>query len=82
MIQLGTVGRISSGDDSGKFVKIQKLPDDPPSFLILIAHDREFRHGYGDYWVEDYGSLQEFFREGQWVVQWLEPEEELGGGRS
>jgi hypothetical protein len=74
VIEIGKVGKISSGDDIGKFVKIQKLPDDPPSFLILMAHDPEFHRGYGDYWVKDYECLEEFFAEGKWVVEWLEPE--------
>ncbi|WP_344632911.1 hypothetical protein [Streptomyces glaucosporus] len=73
MIEVGRVGRISSGDHSGKFVKVRELPDDPPSFLVLLAHDRGFRRGYGDYWVEDRASLEQFFAEGSWVVEWLGP---------
>ncbi|MFK4071767.1 hypothetical protein [Streptomyces sp. NPDC029674] len=64
------VGRISSGDDAGKYVKIQELPDSPPSYLILLACDPEFVNGCGDYWVEDRPSLEGFFREGRWVVDW------------
>ncbi|MFJ1645775.1 hypothetical protein [Streptomyces sp. NPDC088258] len=72
MIEIGKIGRISSGDDSGKFVKIQELHDDPPSFLILMAYDSEFKNGCGDYWVEDYDSLKGFFTESQWEIQWTE----------
>jgi hypothetical protein len=70
VIEFGKVGYIRSGDDAGKYVKIQELPDSPPSYLILMAHDEEFRNGYGDYWVEDRKSLNDFFAEGSWVVEW------------
>uniref|UniRef100_A0AAU2V3R2 Uncharacterized protein n=1 Tax=Streptomyces sp. NBC_00003 TaxID=2903608 RepID=A0AAU2V3R2_9ACTN len=72
MIEIGKVGWIRSGDESGKFVKVNELPDSPPSYLILIAHDREFKRGCGDYWVEDFESLEGFFAEGAWVVEWLD----------
>ncbi|MDX3231482.1 hypothetical protein [Streptomyces sp. ME19-01-6] len=70
MIRIDEVGWIRSGDDAGKYVRIQELPDTPPSYMILMAFDREFNNGYGDYWVEDFASLQEFFAEGEWVVEW------------
>ncbi|MEW1719394.1 hypothetical protein [Streptomyces sp. NPDC093109] len=72
MIEIGKVGKISSGDDSGKFVKVQELHDNPSSFLILMAYDSEFKVGYGDYWVEDYESLKGFFTESQWKIEWIE----------
>ena len=72
MIEINKIGWIRSGDDEGKYVKIQELPDSPPSYLILMAHDREFKSGYGDYWVEDYGSLKGFLAEGNWVVEWID----------
>ncbi|MFG2264767.1 hypothetical protein [Streptomyces sp. NPDC048720] len=70
MIRIGRVGEIISGDESGKFVKIDELPDSPPSYLILLAYDRAFSSGCGDYWVEDQESLEQFFDEGRWVVNW------------
>ncbi|CAO0837514.1 hypothetical protein SMICM17S_04505 [Streptomyces microflavus] len=30
MIQIGKVGAISGGEEGGRFVKINELPDDPP----------------------------------------------------
>lgn len=70
MIKIGKVGRIVSGDDAGKFVRVDELPDSPPSYLILLAEDQDFKRGCGDYWVEDFPSLEEFFTEGQWTVEW------------
>ncbi|MZD10599.1 hypothetical protein GTW43_36815 [Streptomyces sp. SID5785] len=71
-IQIGSIGRIASGDEAGKFVRIDELPDEPPSYLILLAYDAEFSRGCGDYWVEDRLSLVQFFTEGNWEVEWRE----------
>lgn len=47
-----------------------ELPDSPQIYLIPMACDREFKNGYGDYWVEDCESLEGLFAEGKWVVDW------------
>lgn len=70
MIEIGVLGRILKGDDQGKYVKIQELPDDPPSYLVLTAADRDFRTDGGDEWVEDEPSLQQFFKEAGWIIRW------------
>jgi hypothetical protein len=70
LIRIGIVGRIESGDDQGKFVKIQELPDDPPSYLVLTAADEHFETNGGDEWVEDFTSLKQFFDEAKWVISW------------
>jgi hypothetical protein len=70
MIRVGVLGRIIEGDETGRFVFIKELPDDPPSYLVLTAPDEEFKVAGGDEWVEDYSSLIPFFEEGQWVVDW------------
>jgi hypothetical protein len=72
MIPYDRAGKISTGDHVGKFVKIKELPDNPSSFLVLLAHDARFEKGCGDYWVEDYASLLEFFTEAKWVIEWSE----------
>ncbi|MGA4856449.1 hypothetical protein ACPCAB_07255 [Streptomyces koyangensis] len=69
-IKFGTVGKIMVGDEAGRFVLIQELPDVPPSYLVLTAADSEFEESGGDEWVEDYASLLEFFEEGGWLVDW------------
>ncbi len=57
MIRINTLGRIASGYDQGKFVKIQELPDNPHSYLVLTAADRNFKTFGGDAWVEDGNCL-------------------------
>ncbi|MGW6578996.1 hypothetical protein ACWF76_06245 [Streptomyces globisporus] len=70
MIKIDRVGKITAGDELGKFVRINELPDNPPSYLILLADDSEFSHGCGDYWVENREDLDEFFAEAHWEVEW------------
>ncbi|WP_030543243.1 hypothetical protein, partial [Streptomyces albus] len=71
MIQVETLGRIASGDEQGRYVFVQELPDDPPSYLVLTAADADLKVAGGDEWVEDFASLEAFFEEGRWVVEWL-----------
>ncbi|MFZ3554878.1 hypothetical protein [Streptomyces sp. BH055] len=70
MIQVDTLRWIASGDEQGRYVYIQELPDDPPSYLVLTAADAALKVAGGDEWVEDFVSLQQFFDEGRWVVEW------------
>ncbi|MGW6284854.1 hypothetical protein [Streptomyces sp. NPDC055107] len=70
MIEIDDVGRIAAGDERGKFVRIDELPDDPPSYVILLAEDPEFLNGCGDYWVENREDLGRFFTEARWEVEW------------
>lgn len=70
MIPTSVIGRITAGDDQGKYVKIKKLRNDPPSYLVLRAADRDFKTFGRDDWVEDYASLEQDFEEVRWVVEW------------
>ncbi|MFE9392184.1 hypothetical protein [Streptomyces sp. NPDC006784] len=70
MILINKAGRIASGDEQGKFVKIEELSGAPTSYLVLTAADRDFQLAGGDEWVEDYASLEQFFEEARWVVVW------------
>ncbi|MBE9497983.1 hypothetical protein IHE61_01880 [Streptomyces sp. GKU 257-1] len=72
MIMINKVGRIASGDDQGKFVKIEELSGNPTNYLVLTAADRDFQFDGGDEWVEDYAALEQFFEEARWVVVWDE----------
>ncbi|CAL2059082.1 MULTISPECIES: hypothetical protein [Streptomyces] len=71
LIPVDLTGRISAGDEAGKFVRVEEFSGPAPSYLILLAHDQEFTHGCGDYWVEDFPALERFFAEGAWVVDWF-----------
>ena len=70
MIKIGAVGFIGEGDDEGSYVRVKELMDNPSSFLVLISGTRDFSGSGGDYWVEDIASLERFFSESKWVVEW------------
>ncbi|WP_328634828.1 hypothetical protein [Streptomyces sp. NBC_00356] len=70
MIKVEALGRIASGDEQGRYVYIQELADDPPSYLVLTAADAALKVAGSDEWVEDFASLEQFFDEGRGVVEW------------
>ncbi|MFJ9082450.1 hypothetical protein ACIRL3_08540 [Streptomyces sp. NPDC102384] len=51
---------------------IQELADEPPSYLVLTAADPALKVAGSDEWVEDFASLEQFFDEGRWVVEWIQ----------
>ncbi|PVD01187.1 hypothetical protein DBP21_18935 [Streptomyces sp. CS147] len=70
VIPIGRVGKISGGEEDGRFVRIEELPDHPPSYLILLAQGPDFTDGCGDYWVKDSEDLEEFINEARWHITW------------
>ena len=68
---IGKTGKIISGDEAGKFVKIVDDSDNTGGFLILTASDPGFVDGH-DNWVENEASLLRYFDESRWIVEWME----------
>lgn len=71
MIPMDVVGRIASGHQQGRFVKI--LPpglSQTSGYLILINDQEDMQGNGGDYWVETREDLDGFFEEANWVVEW------------
>ena len=68
-ILIGAVGRIISGDEQGRFIKVVDDEENTGGFLILIADDIEFRSGY-DNWVENKEALNHYFLECKWRINW------------
>lgn len=68
-IRIGNVGRIIGGDEVGKYLKIVDDSARSGGFLILVTSDKEMKDGH-DYWVEDKATLERFFRESRWSVEW------------
>jgi hypothetical protein len=66
MIEINKRGIIRSGDYQGWTVFIQDDSENTGGFLILIEQGTE---GYDD-WVEDRASLEKYFEETNWVVDW------------
>ncbi|MGQ4726864.1 hypothetical protein ACUN3E_04300 [Streptomyces sp. Ju416(a)] len=71
VIPIGRIGKITGGEEDGRFVRIKELPDLPPSYLILLARGPDFTDGCGDYWVKDSEDLEGFINEARWKVTWL-----------
>ncbi|MCX4823792.1 hypothetical protein OG883_28745 [Streptomyces sp. NBC_01142] len=69
-MRIGVIGRITSAEEHGRYVRIQQLSDEPPSYVVLTASDRNFQSEGGDAWVEDETSLRQYFEESRWTVQW------------
>lgn len=71
MIQVGKKGRILRGDSASHYVLIEDDGENTGGYLILIAEDVTFHHGF-DNWVEDMEELERYFEESQWEIEWLD----------
>lgn len=67
---IGKLGRIKSGEHAGFFVRIQDDSINTGGLLILLW--RESPSERYDNWVENVKSLEQFFRESGWDVEWLD----------
>ncbi|MDK1473748.1 hypothetical protein QNO07_09995 [Streptomyces sp. 549] len=69
-IRVNVLGEITDGEERGRYVIIKRMNDVPSSFLVLLFLDPDHATGLGDYWVESYEALEEFFAECRWEVCW------------
>ena len=73
IIRIGKKGRIIAGQKAGKYVFIEDDVENTGGFLIFTAPDLEFEVGpVYDSWVENMTSLESWFEESGWVIEWLE----------
>lgn len=71
-LRLGTVGRIASGIDAGRFVEVLDDFESSGGFLIL-TYDNADRSGDAyDSWVESIIDVELYFDEAGWEVLWLD----------
>jgi hypothetical protein len=70
-IQIGRPGRIISGLESGRYVKVVNDADSSGGYIIITSSDVDFNEDGFDAWVEDERQLMKFFEEADWDVNWL-----------
>lgn len=69
-IKLGEVGKIVSGQELGRYVKVVDDAANTGGYFIITAASPSMRDAF-DNWVESGAVLQRFFEEAEWVVEWL-----------
>ncbi len=71
-LRLGTVGRIDSGIDAGRYVEV--LDDFGASGgYLIVTYDGPDRSGDAyDSWVESIVDVEIYFDEAGWEVSWLD----------
>ena len=72
-IEIGKTGKILSGQEVGRFVKVVDDNQNTGDYLILTSDDAQFRGGFKNYdgWVESLKNLEGFFHEANWSIEWL-----------
>lgn len=71
-MRIKTKGRILEGKYKNWHIFIQDDTENTGGYLILLSSPNE-SEGYDD-WVENWQSLEGYFREANWKIQWLEDE--------
>ena len=69
-IPLDRVGRIASGDEQGRYVRVVDDTEQSGGFLIFTSDDPKFEGEVFDNWVLDYRTVGAYFRAANWIVEW------------
>ncbi|WP_092956797.1 hypothetical protein [Paracidovorax konjaci] len=70
-IEIGVSGRIISGIELGRYVKVIDDAESSGGYLIITSADADFKEDGFDAWVEDEGQLIRYFEEAGWKVNWI-----------
>ncbi len=73
-IKINTIGKILSGGYTGWYVYVEDDSEYTGGYLIHTCIDPDIydtREGY-DSWAEDLSSVENYFKESNWTIEWLE----------
>lgn len=68
MIHIGKKGRIIKSELNGQFILVQETYE---GIFIFMCKSRDFKAVFDD-WVADRDSLEKYFREREWEIEWLD----------
>ena len=72
MIEIGKLGVIEHGDDTGFQIKVLDDSDNTGGFLIITGKNLNDKSSEAfDGWVASKEDLQGYFEESKWVVKWF-----------
>lgn len=69
-ILIDVIGKITSGDEIGSYVKVIDDSENSGGFIILTSSNINFENGY-DNWVGDIDALQQYFKDSDWKINWM-----------
>jgi hypothetical protein len=69
-IRLGATGRITRGEEAGRFVQVIDDSENTGGFLILTSADSEGNVEAFDNWVESIVDVERYGEESAWEIDW------------
>jgi hypothetical protein len=71
MIPTGRKGRIVRGEHEGWYLTVEDDASNTGGYLILTSPKEDFEQGF-DSWVENKETLEKYFQESNWKIEWLD----------
>jgi hypothetical protein len=71
-VRLATLGRIQSGEETGRVVEVLDDTTRTGGYLIFTYADIDRSPEVFDSWVENLESVEKYFEESGWEIDWLE----------
>ncbi|WCM92757.1 hypothetical protein M5C99_20820 [Acidovorax sp. NCPPB 2350] len=69
-IEIGKHGKIISGVEAGRYLKIVDDKESSGGYLIITAATSDLQKDGSDTWVENEAQLEKYFEESKWNVDW------------
>jgi hypothetical protein len=69
-ILLDSIGRITAGEEIGRFVRIVDDSENTGGYLIVTSTDREGEIEAFDNWVESTVDVEKYIEESGWEIAW------------